>query len=196
MPIDWQNNYWKRNYTENEFNLFLKTYQITHINDIEISKCKKLKYLPYVKTYTGTFFSPKIDIDGHIQSINKMQCKCKICGNSYSFHFSKRDTQNHKTSNICRNCMEYYFVNHIWQVKDTKNFLGNKITYQSRLELKFIDFCNENKIEILDGPKIPYFWNNKFRTYSIDFYVPKIDTLIEIKSMHKFHIKDIESGKF
>ena len=192
MPNDWKDMYWQRNFTIDEFWQFLKEYKVTHINGITIDKLDK--YIPYVKNTTATKFSPKVIINRKIQSIRSMHCVCDICGKSYTFHW--HDAEIHKTKNICKDCMEYYLVNTTWQLREYTNCKGNKITYQSNVEKRFIDFCNENNIEIVDGPVIPYFWNQKDRKYHIDFFIPKLGTLIEIKSMHKFQRDDIASGKF
>ena len=68
--------------------------------------------------------------------------------------------------------------------------------YQSKFELKFIRYCNEHKIDITNGPKVAYRMNNKNCTYKVDFAIPKIKTLIEIKDNHIWHREQVTSGKW
>ena len=51
-------------------------------------------------------------------------------------------------------------------------------------------------IEIINGPKVKYFFDGKERTYSIDFELPKQHKLIEIKDNHIWHKKQVESGRW
>ena len=73
---------------------------------------------------------------------------------------------------------------------------GDTITYQGSLELKFIKKCEENGIKIINGPKIPYFWNLKWHKYLIDFMIPDFGDLIEIKGEHIWHKESLKNGKW
>jgi hypothetical protein len=64
--------------------------------------------------------------------------------------------------------------------------------YQSKLELKFINWCAENNINVINGPNIEYIFNNKTHKYRVDFQINKI--LIEIKDFHIWHKNQVESG--
>lgn len=66
--------------------------------------------------------------------------------------------------------------------------------YQSKLELKFIDWCNTNLIRVLNGPNVKYIFNEIERTYRVDFQIK--NTLIEIKDTHIWHRNNIVSGKW
>jgi len=195
MPAEWISSYFERNYTVKEFNKMLSDFSVVSINGYDL-KNLDYTYIPYAKTFNENAFAPKIVIDGKIQSIQKMECMCKICGNPYSFHFKKKDTVRRKTKNICRNCMEYYLVNSTWKVQDTVNCIGEKVTYQSSIELEFINLCNRHGIVVVDGPVLDYEFKGVQRKYHVDFFIPCLNELIEIKAMHKFQRDDIASGKF
>ena len=70
------------------------------------------------------------------------------------------------------------------------------ITYQSKLELDFIKKCNKRGIVIENGPRIPYIWEDKERNYIVDYYVPKLNLLIELKDNHIWHKQQLENGKW
>ena len=67
---------------------------------------------------------------------------------------------------------------------------------ENEFELKFIRYCNIHKILLYNGPKITYNFNDKNLTYKIDFCIPKLKLLIEIKDNHVWHREQISSGKW
>ena len=74
--------------------------------------------------------------------------------------------------------------------------INEKILYQSNPELQLIEFCNKMNIVIKNGPKVKYFFNNKIRTYFIDYYIPTKKVIIEIKDNHIWHKNQIDSGQW
>ena len=83
-----------------------------------------------------------------------------------------------------------------YPIKDFTLPNGNIITYQSKMELKFIKDCIESNIEIEDGDIINYRHKNKDHKYFVDFKI-KIDNkwrLIEIKGTHKWYYEALASG--
>jgi hypothetical protein len=64
--------------------------------------------------------------------------------------------------------------------------------YQSKLELKFIDWCCSNNLVVKNGPNIEYVFKNKSHKYRVDFQIDNI--LIEIKDFHIWHRNQVESG--
>jgi hypothetical protein len=53
---------------------------------------------------------------------------------------------------------------------------------------------NNLNILIENGPKINYSFNSKNRKYIVDFYIPSINTLIELKDEHIWHKEQIKNG--
>jgi len=88
---------------------------------------------------------------------------------------------------MCRDCS---CVNKTFKIRKTVNVEGHLIMYQSKLELKFIRWCNNNNILVKNGPKIQYFFGDKERFYRVDFQIKQ--TLIEIKDNHIWHINDLK----
>jgi hypothetical protein len=79
-------------------------------------------------------------------------------------------------------------------IRHTKNIINEKILYQSKLELKFIDWCNTNQLIIKNGPSLKYNFNGKDRIYKVDFRLNNV--LIETKDDHIWHQNDLKSGKW
>jgi hypothetical protein len=63
------------------------------------------------------------------------------------------------------------------------------------LELKFIDWCNNNSIIVKNGPSLSYVFQDIERKYKVDFMINVLDLLIEIKDNHIWYKNDIKSGK-
>ena len=89
-------------------------------------------------------------------------------------------------------CNECKLCNRTFKIRPIKNINNNIIMYQSKLELKFVNWCAENNINVINGPNIEYIFNNKTHKYRVDFQINKI--LIEIKDFHIWHKNQVESG--
>ena len=115
--------------------------------------------------------------------------KCDNCDNNWRAKSLEKFKNDIKI--MCKDCS---CVNKLFNIKASTNINKEKILYQSKLELKFINFCNDNNIVVTNGPKIKYNFNDKERTYKVDFQVKKY--LIEIKDEHIWHKNEIDSGKW
>ena len=115
--------------------------------------------------------------------------KCDNCDNYW-----RAKSIEHFKNDIKIMCKDCTCVNKTFILRKYKNTINETIMYQSKLELKFIDWCNNNGIIVRNGPKIQYNFNNKERTYKVDFVINKL--LIEIKDNHIWHSNDLKSGKW
>ena len=116
--------------------------------------------------------------------------KCDNCKSTWRAK-SLEVYKNHMLIN-CRTCS---LTNTIFKVRPTTNNLNELITYQSKLELKFIKWCDTNGITARNGPILPYEFNGKQTSYRVDFLVGRI--LIEIKDNHDYkswHKNQLASG--
>lgn len=90
-------------------------------------------------------------------------------------------------------------TNHRKKYKHTKYYtkFGDSISYQSNLELSFINACEDSGNRILNGDVISYEFEGKNRQYYVDFKIFYDDKwqLIEIKAPHQWYYDDLESGK-
>jgi len=62
-----------------------------------------------------------------------------------------------------------------------KKFKDTNLTYQGSYELDFLEKFYD-KIDIENGPSIPYLYEEKNKVYHSDFYIPSKNLVIEIKS--------------
>lgn len=110
-------------------------------------------------------------------------------------------------------CLKHFGVEHPLQDKNILNKVMNsrkdsfkikiykntKLTYQTKPELNFIEYCMKNNIEIKNGNRIPYYFNAEKHYYFVDFKIKDKGTkrwrLIEIKAKHKWYYDDLKSGK-
>lgn len=90
---------------------------------------------------------------------------------------------------LCNNCK---LCNRTFKIRPIKNINNQIIMYQSKLELKFIRWCESNNTIVLNGPNVEYTFHNKTHKYRVDFQVG--DILIEIKDYHIWHRNQVESG--
>jgi hypothetical protein len=91
-------------------------------------------------------------------------------------------------------CQECKLCNRTFKIRPTKNVNNEILVYQSKLELKFIEWCATNNLVVVNGPYIEYFFNEKSDIYRVNFQIG--DILIEIKDFHIFHKNQIDSGKW
>lgn len=98
-----------------------------------------------------------------------------------------------KIKSLCKDCN---LTNNIFKLRSYENLSKEKIMYQSKFELKFIRYCNEKKIYLINGPKIDYTFKDKNCKYKVDFAIPKLNLLIEIKDNHIWHREQINNGKW
>jgi len=70
-----------------------------------------------------------------------------------------------------------------------KKYRDSELHYQGSYEKNFLDEYY-NKIKIIDGLTIKYLHNNKEKYYHSDFYLPKYDLIVEIKSTYWYKINE------
>ena len=94
-------------------------------------------------------------------------------------------------------CLEKYGVNHQSQnlVVHRRQQLGgymskkyNNLQYRGSYELDFIKYCELNNIEVINGPMIKYYYENKMKYYFSDFKLPKYNLVCEIKSTYYYNV--------
>ncbi len=91
-------------------------------------------------------------------------------------------------------CQECKLCNRTFKIRPVKNINNDILVYQSKLELKFIQWCATNNFVVSNGPYIEYFFNEKSRIYRVDFQIS--DILIEIKDFHIWHKNQVASGQW
>jgi hypothetical protein len=166
--------------------------QIVSVNNDKITNLKNYKYIFNFRSNNQTIFNPQlVNLEENlIEKPLYIKFKCVNCDN----HFINRDLyiQKNKYKIMCKDCS---FCNNTFKIRNMININNEKVIYQGCFEKKFIEFCNEKKIRIINGDKIKYNWNDKNLTYKIDFKIPEKKLLIELKDEHIWYKNEKKSGK-
>ena len=190
---EFKENYFRRNMDNNEFEYIRK--KIMSIQNKKFLMSDDFIYYPCVSISNQTRFCPYLysKSNNNIEKIVNIEFKCENC----SSVFISKDLHSHKNKikALCKDCN---LTNNIFKIRSYKNLSNETIYYQSKFELKFIRYCNDNKILLINGPKISYNRanSNKLHSYRVDFAIPKLKLLIEIKDNHIWHRDQVESGKW
>ena len=181
---EFKNIYFNSIPTIDEFSKIKNKIKIENIN------MNSIEYYPHILTNHSHKYSPKIlDENGKLHLLSSVTYICDSCGVEFNGRYFKYRSSQHKV--LCRSCI---FCNKSFKIRYTKNIKGDKIRYQSNPELDLINYCNINSVLIENGPLIKYEFENKIRTYFVDFRIRNI--LIEVKDDHIWHKNDILSGKW
>jgi len=113
--------------------------------------------------------------------------KCDNCENNWRCKSLESFKNNYKI--LCKDCT---LCNRTFKIRPIKNVNNQVIMYQSKLELKFIEWCASNNLVVNNGPSVDYVFHNKEHKYKVDFQIDNI--LIEIKDFHIWHRNQVESG--
>lgn len=158
------------------------------INDIE--------YIPQVivnnqfKFYPGLYHKPT----DTLQKCCYIQFKCQVCESQFVSKTIEVHKNHHKI--LCQKCS---FTNKIFKIRSAKNCKNATVTFQSKFELKLLNYCNDHDIELVNGPHVEYVWNlnrKETRKYRVAFFVPKLNLAVEMKDHHIWHKQDLANGKW
>ena len=153
-------------------------------------KIEDLEYWSVFKTnnqmlFSSVFYDNKNNL---IIKANQPILQCDNCNNNWRAKTLEKYKNCYKI--LCSSCT---LCNKTFKIRTTKNCINDIVLYQSKLELKFINWCNNNSIIVNNGPTISYTFLNIERKYKVDFMIN--DLLIEIKDNHIWYKNDIKSGK-
>ena len=191
MDTDWKELYFRRHMNEQEYKYIFP--KIVSIQRGKFNKLEKFEYYPTVSISNQTRFNPYLyDRERDcVEKITDIELRCDNCDDS----FISKGLYQHKNK-IKVFCCECNFVNNVYKIRSYQNVRMEKVMYQSKFELKFIRLCNENKIHVVNGPRVRYTFKETDRTYKVDFYIPKLKLLVEIKDNHVWHREQVKSGKW
>ena len=126
-------------------------------------------------------------IDNTIFKANQPIIKCDNCEKNWKCKSLESFKNCYKI--LCPECK---LCNRTFKIRAIKNINGNVLMYQSKLELKFVNWCENNNIIVNNGPNIDYVFKEKSHKYRVNFIINNI--LIEIKDFHIWHKNQVESG--
>lgn len=191
MDEEFKQQYFRKHMTSEEFNR-IRDKIISFQND-KFKWSDNFEYyeavsIPNQSRFTSYFYDKSRDI---LEKPIYIKYLCEGCNEE----FTNRDlyVQKNKYKILCQGCT---FCNNTFKIKNYKNVNGDQICYQSQYELKFIKFCNSNKIVITNGPKVVYKIGDKTLNYKIDFQIRALNMLIELKDNHHYNKKKGMTGKF
>lgn len=191
MDDDFKDQYFQKHLTLDEYERIKD--KIKGYHNKKFTDASKFQYFPCGKVANQTMYSPCLyDSDRDvIEKPNYITFECESCGDE----FTNRDLyiQKNKYKVLCKECN---FCNNTFKIRCCKNAFGEKIQYQSQLEKRFIEHCNELGVRVLNGPKITYVMNGKERVYKVDFEIPSMNLLLEAKDNHVWHREQVANGKW
>ena len=163
-------------------------------------KIEDLEYWSVFKTnnqmlFTSVFYDSTNNL---VIKANQPILRCDNCGNDWRAKTLEKYKNCHKI--LCPACV---LCNKTYKIRTTKNCVNDIVLYQSKLELNFINWCNNNSIIVKNGPVLPYVFLDVARKYKVDFEIKgggsdakaSEGLLIEIKDRHIWYRNDIKSGK-
>lgn len=188
-PDEYRNSYFIRHLTEEDFKRICP--KIMSICNGKYTDIEQFEFWPIYKVYNQMAFSSVLydKINDTIIKANQPMLKCDNCDIIWRAKSLEAYKNHYKIY-----CKECNLCNRIFKIRPVQNILGEKIMYQSKLEKKFVDWCNLNNLVIRNGPKISYDFENNKKIYKTDFMVGSY--LIEIKDFHCWHKEQVKSGKW
>jgi hypothetical protein len=167
--------------------------KIISINHDKYTNINEWIYNPIYRIYNQTRYTPMLihKTDECSEKPLYIKFKCDNC----DYEFTHRDLEviKNKYKLLCQDCT---LTNKVFCLRKYTLKNGNTILWQSIPERRFIEWCEENKLLIKNGPKIEYYFNEKKHTYKVDFELHDKKLLIEIKDNHCWHKQQLASGKF
>jgi len=185
---DFKDKYFSFHLTEEDYNRISKNIISFHNNNL--NDISNYEYWSIFRSGNQMIFTSIMynKIDNTVFKAHQPIMKCDICLRNWRAKSIERFKNTYKI--MCNECL---CVNKTYKIRQYKNCINEPIIYQSKLELKFINWCNNNNIIVMNGPKILYKFDNKERTYKINFQIDKY--LIEIKD-NLFCKNEINSCKW
>lgn len=162
--------------------------KIKSVGQGKISDVSTWTYFPYYRVWNQTRYTPMLIRDNQIEKPAYLQWTCDECDQE----FINRDLEVQK-NRIRILCIDCGFCNRTFKVRSMMTPWG-KIRYQSVQERRWIEWCVEHAIHVTNGPRILYSFAGTQHKYSVDFSLPTLHTLIEIKDNHVWHKQQVASG--
>jgi|SaaInlStandDraft_5_1057022.scaffolds.fasta_scaffold03214_7 hypothetical protein len=186
-PDIYQHTYFLSHLSETEFNRIKKN--IISLENGKYNNLNNFEFWSIFKTNNQMKFTYVLydTINDCIIKANQPIMKCDNCNQEWRTKSLERFKNSYKI--LCKTCL---CCNKIFKIRPIKNINNEIITYQSKLEHKFLNWCSNNNILVKNGPNIDYIYNKKNHKYKVDFMIG--DMLIEIKDNHIWHKEQVKNG--
>ncbi len=173
------NNEYYNNHNKYENTCIIK-YGLKYYNNTKLYKSNCLK-----KYGVENVFQHK-DIKNKIRETNLKKYGIEYYQKTNEFKIKYKKTCLYKYG--VESPMQAFEIHNKQQISSFKCKRYNMFFYRGTYELDFIKFCENNNIEIIKPDKVKYSKDGKIHYYFPDFYIPKYNLLIEIKSTYYFNL--------
>lgn len=166
--------------------------KITGINNKKITDLTQWEYVEHYRVFNQTRYTPML-INRTTALVEKplyVSFNCDNCGAEHT-HRDLEVVKN-KIRVLCRDCT---LTNRTFRLRRLYLADGSAVIWQSVPERRFIEWCQESGIKIKNGPRLRYTFNGAEHEYRVDFELPDLGMLIEIKDNHCWHKQQVETGK-
>jgi predicted ABC-type ATPase len=166
---EYKNSYFLNHLDDEDYNR-IKT-KIVNLCNGKYSKLDNIEYWSIYQVNNQMIFSSVMydKINKTIFKVNQPVLKCDSCEKNWCGKSLECFKNSHKI--LCDDCKS---SNRILKIKPIKNIINETVIYQSKLELKFIDWCKTNGFIIINGPHIEYTIDNKTKKHKITFQINNI----------------------
>jgi len=187
LDENYKNSYFLSHLTEEDYNRIRK--KIISFGNDKYTDLDNYEFWSIYKVNNQMRFSSVLYDTVHkcIFKADQPIIECDNCEKQWRCKSIERFKNDYKL--LCPDCK---LCNRTFKIRPTKNINNETIIYQSKLELKFIDWCNNNNLVVKNGPNIDYFFKEKQRKYKVDFQIENI--LIETKDFHIWHRRQVSNG--
>lgn len=164
--------------------------KITGVNNKKLVDLSKWEYIPNYRVFNQSRYTPMLinRADGLVEKPLYVSFACDNCGVEH-VHRDLEIVKN-KMKVLCRDCT---LTNRTFRLRRTELADGTSIMWQSVPERRFIDWCQANGIKVKNGPRLRI--GGGLHEYRVDFELPELSMLIEIKDNHCWHKQQVLTGK-
>jgi hypothetical protein len=186
-PDQYKNSYLLSHLSSDDYNRMIPN--ILSFGNGKFTSMNDYEYWPIYKVNNQMKFSYVIydSANDIIFKANQPVIKCDNCENNWRCKSLEVFKNCHKM--LCPDCK---LCNRTFKIRPIKNINNQIIMYQSKLELKFIEWCASNNLIVTNGPNVSYMFKDKSHKYRVDFQIDNV--LVEIKDFHIWHRNQVESG--
>lgn len=191
---------------ENMDDLFIHSYYLSHLTEEDYERIRpnilsfengtkadlnNYEFWSVYKVHNQMRFSSVLydKINKCIFKANQPIIRCDNCEKCWRSKSIEKFKNTFKL--LCPDCT---LCNRTFKIRSTKNLNNEIVLYQSKLELKFIEWAKSQNLVVKNGPSIAYDFHDKMKKYKVDFQIA--DILIEIKDFHIWHKNQVYSGQW
>lgn len=193
LPLDFQNEYWKKHLKHYQMVKLLSFIRSLHNGHIPLDRIKRCEYWEVYPCGNQMQFTPVFydAIDNEVIRIYQPILRCEQCDSDWRCKNMKPFVDCYRV--LCPSCK---LCRRTFKIRGTSNLNCEKILYQSKPEKQFIDWCKTHNIVVKNGPQIQYTFRSKDKKYKVDFLIPSIGYLVEVKDDHCWHRNQVDSGQW